>query len=191
MQTICDDELRFIFIDLKWPGSTADYMAWITSDLCQGIEISSGTPLPKIKKGLMFVGDNAYVKTEYMAVPIKGAKTKVKDSYNFYQSQLRITIEQAFGVLVHCWSILRGPLNIPLFKVVPVVQSLVKLHNFCIDETLHNKSSTLNNSTKTSLQGMTPADATHLNRLVTHSRRLHSVRNSPKKRKKKGKEKTV
>ena len=97
---------------------------------------------------------------------------------NFYQSQLRITIERAFGVLVHRWSILRGPLNIPLFKVVPLVQSLCKLHNYCIDERLRNS------TTKSSLKGMTPADATHLNRLVKNSRRLRSVRNRPKSKKK-------
>jgi hypothetical protein len=33
MQAICDDKLRFIWIDLSWPGCTADYMAWVTSEL--------------------------------------------------------------------------------------------------------------------------------------------------------------
>ena len=136
MQAICDDELRFIFIDMCWPGSTADYIAWVTSCLCLDIELSLSSVLPKIKRGLTLIGDNAYVKTEYMAVPIKGAKTEVEDSYNFYQSQLQITIERAFGVLVHRWSILRGPLTIPLFKVVPVVECLCKLHNYCINERL-------------------------------------------------------
>lgn len=31
MQAICDDKLCFIWIDIKWPGCTADYMAWVTS----------------------------------------------------------------------------------------------------------------------------------------------------------------
>ena len=139
MQAICDDELRFIYIDLSWPGATADYMAWVTSCMCQEIEHSLGSIMPKIKKGFTLIGDNAYVKTEYMAVPIKACKTEVEDSYNFYQSQLRITIERAFGVLVHRWSILRGPMNVPLFKVVPVVHALCKLHNYCIDERLRRK----------------------------------------------------
>ena len=125
----------------------------------------------------MLVGDNTYVMAEYMAVPIKGAKTEVEDSYNFYQSQLRIAIEHTFGVLMHCWSILRGPLNIPLFKVVSLVQSLCKLHNFYINERL------CSNNTL-SLQGMTPTDATHLNRLVKSSRRLRSVGNRPKSQRK-------
>jgi hypothetical protein len=159
MQAICDDELRFFYIDLSWPGATADYLAWITSGLCMEIEMSMRTAFPKIAEGYTLIGDNAYVKTKYMTVPIKAAKTEVEDSYNFYQSQLRITIEHAFGVLVHRWSILRGPLNIPLFKVVPLVNCLVKLHNFCINERLHRNENS-------SLQGMMIGDAKHLNRLI-------------------------
>ena len=88
MQAICDDELRFIYRDLSWPGATADYMAWVTSCMCQEIELSLGSIMPKIKKGFTLIGDNAYVKTEYMAVPIKACKTEVEDSYNFCQLQL-------------------------------------------------------------------------------------------------------
>ena len=177
MQAICDDELRFIFIDMCWPGSTADYMAWVTSCLCLDIELSLNSVLPKIKKGLTLIGDNAYVKTEYMAVPIKGVKTEVEDAYNFYQSQLRITIERAFGVLVHRWSILRGPLTIPLFKVVPTVQCLCKLHNYCINERLRKKK-------ENSLLGLTKEDAMNLNRVVNSSTRLRSPKRSKKKKKK-------
>ena len=175
MQAICDDELRFIYIDLSWPGSTADYMAWVTSAMCQEMELSLTSSKPKLKKGLTLVGDNAYVKTKYMAVPIKGCKTEIEDSYNFYQSQLRITIERAFGVLVHRWSILRGPMNVPLFKVVPVVHSLCKLHNYCINERLRMKE----NST---LGGTTTDDANHLNRLVKASNKLRLPKGSKKKR---------
>jgi hypothetical protein len=38
MQAICDDKLHFIWIDISWLGGTADYMAWITSDLYGMIE---------------------------------------------------------------------------------------------------------------------------------------------------------
>ena len=179
MQAICDDELRFLFINMCWPGATADYMAWVTSCLCLEIESSLGSTLPKIKKGFTLVGDNAYVKTEYMSVPVKGNKTEIEDSYNFYQSQLRITIERAFGVLVHRWSILRGPLTIPLFKVVPLVQTLCKLHNFCIDERLKKNENTC-------IHGLTNDDVIHLNRLVNCSSRLRSPGRKPKSQKKKG-----
>ena len=51
-----------------------------------------------------------------MSVPLKGIVGEYDDAYNFYISQLQITIERAFGVLVHRWAILRRPLNCPYGK---------------------------------------------------------------------------
>jgi hypothetical protein len=102
----------------------------MTSNLCQDLELNLSN---KLLPGMTLVGDNAYIKKKYMAVPLKGQQMGYKDAYNFYLSQLRITIERAFGVLVHCWSILRGPLMIPLTKIAPLVLCLCRLHNFCID----------------------------------------------------------
>ena len=128
LQAICDHCLRFTWIDINWPGATSDYMAWVTSDLCHDLEATD-----LLLEGMCIVGDNAYVKKKYMSVPLKEIVAKYDDAYNFYASQLRITIEQAFGVLVHCWAILRRPLTVPLSKVGPLVMSLCRLHNFCID----------------------------------------------------------
>jgi hypothetical protein len=68
-----------------------------------------------------------------MSVPFKGSQMGYNDAYNFYISQLRITIERYFGVLVHRWAILRAPLTIPTQKVCVLVMCLCRLHNFCID----------------------------------------------------------
>ena len=68
-----------------------------------------------------------------MSVPLKGIVGQYDNAYNFYCSQLRITIERAFGVLVHRWATLRRPLTCPLSKVGPLVMCLCRLHNFCID----------------------------------------------------------
>ena len=80
------------------------------------------------------MGDCAYVKKLFMATPLKGYLGGYEVGYNFYLSQLRITIERAFGVLVHRWAILRAPLICPIAKVSLLVLSLVRLHNFCIDQ---------------------------------------------------------
>ncbi len=69
-----------------------------------------------------------------MATPLKGMQGGHEDAYNFYLSQIRITIERAFGVLVHWWAILRAPLLCPMSKVGPLIESLVRLHIFCIDQ---------------------------------------------------------
>ena len=131
MQAICDHKLRFIWFDIRWPGASSDFMAWVTSKLCIDLEKNGTTKI--LLKGMTLVGDNAYVKTKYMATPLKGMQHSYNDAYNFYLSQLRITIERAFGVFVHRWAILRGPLAVPVQKVGPLVMCLMRLHNFCID----------------------------------------------------------
>ena len=55
---------------------------------------------------MVLIGDNAYVKLKYMAMPIEGARPGFEDDYNFYHSQCRIIIECAFGILVQRWGIL-------------------------------------------------------------------------------------
>ncbi|KAL7533248.1 hypothetical protein ACHAWF_005458 [Thalassiosira exigua] len=73
-----------------------------------------------------------------MAVLLKGVQKGYKDAYNFYLSQLRITIERCFGVFVHRWAILRAHLTIPIQKFAPLVGTLVRLHNYCIGENKHS-----------------------------------------------------
>ena len=73
LQAICDHKLRFTWIDMQWPGSTSDYMAWVTSDLCMSLEKNYKTKT--ILAGYTLVGDNAYVKTPYMSVPLKGKQS--------------------------------------------------------------------------------------------------------------------
>ena len=57
-----------------------------------------------------------------------------EDAYNFYLSQLSITIERAFWVFVHWWAILHAPLLCPVSKVGPLIESLVRLLNVCINK---------------------------------------------------------
>jgi hypothetical protein len=165
MQAICDNHLRFTWIDISWPGCTADYMAWITSDLYSKMMNENSI----IYKGLTLLGDNAYVKSMYMTVPFKGNITRLQDNYNFYQSQLRITIECAFGVLVHQWAILRGPLVVPLSKVPPLVSALCSLHNFCINQRLYSG----NEEAREYLGPMMDSDAENVNEMVMASNAMN------------------
>jgi len=130
MQAICDKNLNFSWVDIRFPGSVSDYLSWIASGFPKQIE-----DLNLVCPGFAIYGDNAYVSRSYMAVPFKGTGlSPSKDAYNFYHSQLRTTIERAFGVLVFRWAILRSPINVPLNKVARLVLALCKLHNFCISE---------------------------------------------------------
>ena len=91
-----------------------------------------------MKAGLCLFGDNAYVNTSYMATPYKAVKEGSKDAYNYFHSNCRITIECAFGMLVHRWGILCKPMStmLPISKVTALVRCLCRLHNFCINERL-------------------------------------------------------
>jgi hypothetical protein len=79
---------------MKWSAATSDYMAWVTSSLAMELEDDMGMLL----KGGTLVGDCAYVKKLFMATLLKGYLGGYGDAYNFYLSQLRITIERAFSV---------------------------------------------------------------------------------------------
>jgi hypothetical protein len=91
--------------------------------------------IENLPPGFFSGGDNAYVNTEHMLVPFPGQNLdQRRDSYNFFLSQLRIRIENAFALLVARWGILWRPLRVKLKHQPNLIKCLFKLHNFCIDE---------------------------------------------------------
>ena len=131
MQGVCDVKGRFLDVSIGHPGSTSDYLAFVTSHVNSLFE-KPGFLAP----GLVICGDNAYVTNNYVVTPHKNVGKGSKDAFNFYHSQVRIRIECAFGMLVHRWGILRKPMpqNVSLGKITALTYCLCKLHNFCIDE---------------------------------------------------------
>jgi len=94
----------------------------------------------RLEQGLLasrevIFGDNAYINTQFMVTPFKNP-TVLQDNYNFYYSQLRITVDCVFGMLVHRWSILRRPLPaaMGIHKITVMTVCLCKLHNFLINQ---------------------------------------------------------
>ena len=130
MQGVCDARWRFTYISVQHPASASDYLAFVTSSLYQ--KLTEGTGLPD---GYCLYGDNAYINETYMAVPFPNTSSGPKDAYNYYQSQVRINIECAFGVLTNRWHLLKSPLNanIPINHMNALLSCLCKIHNFCID----------------------------------------------------------
>ena len=76
--------------------------------------------------------------TENMLVPFTGAeKLDVeKDAYKFFQSQVRIRIEMAFGRLTTKWQILRRKLETSLEVSLIILSACAMLHNFIINRQL-------------------------------------------------------
>ena len=130
LQGVCDAKRRFTYISVQHPATASDYLSFVTSSLYQQLTQGSGLP-----SGFCLYGDNAYVNESYMCVPFPNTSSGPKDAYNYYQSQLRINIECAFGILTNRWRILKSPLNanIPINRVNALISCLCKIHNFCID----------------------------------------------------------
>jgi hypothetical protein len=132
MQGTCDARGSFLDVSISHPGSTSDYLAFMTSPLRHKLE-EPGFLAP----GLVLFGDNAYVNNKYMCMLFKSISQGPKDAYNFYQSQLRINVECSFGMLVHCWGILckAVPCGISISKTTALVMCLCRLRNYCMDQT--------------------------------------------------------
>ena len=130
LQAVCDAKRRFADVCAGHPGSASDFGVFKECELRSVLE-RDGFLAP----GLCLYGDCAYVNTNYMVTPFKGVSGGTKDDYNFCHSQVRITIECAFGMLVHRWGCLRKamPVNFTVQKINSLVLALCKLHNYCID----------------------------------------------------------
>ena len=133
LQAVCDADRRFLDVSMQHPASTSDFLAFTTSGIYGKLEQEGFLDFNKT-----LFGDLAYVNCRYMATPCKGAKSGVKDDYNFFHSQLRINIECAFSQLVNRWGILRKalPSSMGIGKIICLVMCLCKLHNYCVDERL-------------------------------------------------------
>jgi DDE superfamily endonuclease len=131
-QAICDARGKFLDLSIRYPGSSSDCLAFEKMSIFTKL-MQRGFLAP----GLCLFGDNAYINSMFMATPFAGVVSGgTKDAYNFFQSQVRIRIECAFGMLTHRWALLRSaiPMNISIRRTVALVMALAKLHNFCIDE---------------------------------------------------------
>ncbi|TYZ57496.1 hypothetical protein PybrP1_000373, partial [[Pythium] brassicae (nom. inval.)] len=62
-----------------------------------------------------------------------GSQELSKDAFNFFLNQLLIRIEQAFGLMVTKWRILKKPLEVKLKNIPQVIHAIIRLHSFCID----------------------------------------------------------
>ena len=90
---MCDANYKFVACCLNTPGSTNDRQAWLSAGFD---DLVASIPGP-----YYVVGDAAYTPSEKMMVPYPGTNLEWSyDSFNFYQSQARMAIEQTFGILV-------------------------------------------------------------------------------------------
>ena len=127
VQAVVDSDYRFLCCSARCVGSTHDSIAHTVSAL--GNFLESG----KLHFESWIAGDEAYVCTESLITPFPAASaTDAEDAFNYYHSSLRMHVEQAFGMLVGKWRILRE-LSFSLQTNARLIVLSMKLHNFVID----------------------------------------------------------
>lgn len=95
IQAICDAQYRIIAWTMNCPGSQNDRTAFKFSGFQKLLD--------KLPEGFFIVGDAAYPASDLVLVPFPGTKlSATQDAYNYYQSQIRMAIEQTFGIMVRC-----------------------------------------------------------------------------------------
>lgn len=118
IQAIATAKYRFLAMSCKCPGATNDWTAWLSSFMADATA--------KLPRGYYLLGDAAYPISNQLLTPYPGTGLAPgMDSFNFHLSQLRVKVEQSFGILVARWGILWRP---------KLIRTLFHLHNFFIDE---------------------------------------------------------
>lgn len=92
-QGICNANYELIAWAMNCPGSQNDRTAFNGS----GFE----NLLRQLPEAFYILGDAAYHASDRVLVPYPGTKLTVsQDSYNFYHSECRISVEETFGIMV-------------------------------------------------------------------------------------------
>lgn len=127
VQAMCTADYRFSCVSAIAPGATNDWVAWDRSALKGKV---NGLPKP-----FHIIGDAAYPISDQLLTPYPGKRLPPgEDSFNFHLSQLRVNIEQSFGILVGTWGMLWRPLRVQFRGRDDLVTALFHLHNFLRDE---------------------------------------------------------
>ncbi|KAI2498843.1 nuclease [Fragilaria crotonensis] len=118
---------KFLYFAVAAPGSFPDSKALAMTRLQQWID--------SLPHGYYVLADNAYIVSEHLLIPFSGSQRDVPQNscFNYFLSQLRIRIEQAFGQFSVKWRIIRKPLETSLATSSLILTTCARLHNFIID----------------------------------------------------------
>eukprot|EP00918_Siedleckia_nematoides_P055377 GHVU01120812.1.p1 GENE.GHVU01120812.1~~GHVU01120812.1.p1 ORF type:complete len:412 (-),score=28.66 GHVU01120812.1:401-1636(-) len=129
LQACCGWDARVTAFACNCGGSTNDCVAYDAWGVQAELENVTGL--------YYVIGDAGYTQSRWAMTPFKKPQLrnrKDRDNYNYYLSQLRITIERCFGILAHKWRLLRTGIEVGMASVPKVVEACIRLHNFCIEE---------------------------------------------------------
>ena len=126
LQAACREDRRFVNIYCGWPGKVHDARIFRNSPLFENGQNLCGQN--------HLLGDGAYPLQNWVLVPYKdnGHLTPAQKNFNRKLSQLRVVIEQAFGMLKGRFRRLQYVVVRDIENIVKVVVACCTLHNICI-----------------------------------------------------------
>ena len=127
---MCDANYRVCSTSNIASGAANDWSAWTQSSLAKATA--------RLPDGYHVIGDATYPISEKLLTPYPGkGLPRDQDSFNFHLSQLRVKIEQTFGILVATWGIWWRPLRVGFAGRTDLVVAISHLHNCCRDEQMN------------------------------------------------------
>ena len=128
VQALVDSTYRFLCFSAICVGSTHDAAAHAISRLGRFLSADC------LQREFWIVGDDAYQCDEFMIPPYPTSQAgEAQRNFNYFLSVLRVHVEQAFGMLVGRWRIIKDGLQFSVSRNSRIVCLCMKLHNFCID----------------------------------------------------------
>ncbi|GAB1598372.1 protein ALP1-like [Argonauta hians] len=133
LQTICDQNMKFIDCYTGWPGSVHDSVVLCESDIFHEIENNPANFF--LKEDIHLLGAVAYPLRTWLMTPYLDETHLVSDQqeYNKRLSETRLVTQQAFNLLQGRWCRLQF-VGMTRTALIPnVIMACCVLHNFCLD----------------------------------------------------------
>lgn len=133
---VCDANLKILFINANYPGSSHDSFVWRNSGLRQHLLHNH---MLNVTRGAWLLGDSGYPLEPFVMTPIANAAVNSPEArYNDAHTRARNCVERCIGVLktrFRCLLRERVARYDPQF-VGKLVNVCAALHNMCLDHNL-------------------------------------------------------
>jgi hypothetical protein len=122
VQAVCDAELNFTNVVVRWPGSVHDSRIFSNSEICARL-------MNREVDGWL-LGDAGYGCKPYLMTPLPEPKTRSERAYNYAHIRSRNVIERAFGVIKKRFACLASVIRLDLPNALSTITACFVLHNF-------------------------------------------------------------
>ncbi|XP_017478313.1 PREDICTED: uncharacterized protein LOC108368072 [Rhagoletis zephyria] len=125
VQAMCNANLMFLDLVVRWPGSAHDYNIFRNSRLKFCMEEGHFS-------NYFILGDSGYKQTHYLMTPLVNPSNAPERLYNESQIRTRISIERCFGVWKRRFPVLSIGLRISINSTMAVIVACGVLHNIAV-----------------------------------------------------------